>query len=150
MTLIEMEGFLRGKCLPGDMLVGETNAQYLLRKINAATELQRQLTAYEATVTNLEAEAKTLKAGVKHLGEKAQGLAVEAGLMRQLLPDYASCPNTDAALAEICAQGVDAFAADLGNAYQQLRAGSPQAEALKAVVFRAASFSEQLRKEQGK
>lgn len=35
-NLIEMEGFLRGKCLPGDMLVNETNAQYLVRKFAEA------------------------------------------------------------------------------------------------------------------
>ena len=34
MTRYEMEGFLRGKCLPGDMKVGETNAEYLVRKLS--------------------------------------------------------------------------------------------------------------------
>jgi hypothetical protein len=32
MNLIEMDGFLRGKCIPGDMLVNESNAEYLVRK----------------------------------------------------------------------------------------------------------------------
>ncbi len=32
MTVYEMEGFLRGKCLPGDLKVNETNAEYLVRK----------------------------------------------------------------------------------------------------------------------
>lgn len=213
MTLIEMEGFLRGKCLPGDILVGETNAQYLLRKLNAATELHRQLTDYEATVTNLEAENAALKSGEHAAGffsygsehgfewhksakeaiDSAEGAiddyrgdacdgwddetsSVCWGVIMQrstmvderprteddscdpaieTVCDYALLPNietpaTDAALAEIRAQGVDAFAADLGDVYQQLRAGSEQAQAIKAVVFRAASFSEQLRKEQGK
>lgn len=34
MTNYEMEGFLRGKCLPGDMKVNETNAEYLVRKLS--------------------------------------------------------------------------------------------------------------------
>lgn len=34
MTHYEMEGFLRGKCLPGDMKVNETNAEYLVRKLS--------------------------------------------------------------------------------------------------------------------
>lgn len=37
MKLYEMEGFLRGKCLPGDLLVGESNAEYLVRKLNEAS-----------------------------------------------------------------------------------------------------------------
>ena len=32
MTVYEMEGFLRGKCVPGDLKVNETNAEYLVRK----------------------------------------------------------------------------------------------------------------------
>ncbi|EDK7779816.1 hypothetical protein CKS97_20125 [Salmonella enterica subsp. enterica serovar Java] len=34
MTLYEMEGFLRGKCVPGDMKVNETNAEYFVRKLS--------------------------------------------------------------------------------------------------------------------
>ncbi|MGY0156403.1 hypothetical protein ACVQK1_09205 [Edwardsiella tarda] len=34
MKLVEMEGFLNGKCLPGDMKVNETNAEYLFRKFS--------------------------------------------------------------------------------------------------------------------
>lgn len=36
MKLFEMEGFLRGKCLPGDLKVNETNAEYLVRKFAEA------------------------------------------------------------------------------------------------------------------
>lgn len=34
MTLYEMEGFLHGKCVPGDMKVNETNAEYFVRKLS--------------------------------------------------------------------------------------------------------------------
>lgn len=36
MKLFVMEGFLRGKCLPDDMKVNETNAEYLVRKFAEA------------------------------------------------------------------------------------------------------------------
>lgn len=38
MTLYEMEGFLRGKCVPGDMKVNETNAEYFVRKLSRADQ----------------------------------------------------------------------------------------------------------------
>ncbi len=50
MNVYEMEGFLSGKCLPGDIKVNESNAEYLVRKLNAASELQGELTAALATI----------------------------------------------------------------------------------------------------
>ncbi|MDK1334186.1 hypothetical protein QMS67_05020 [Cronobacter turicensis] len=52
MKLYEMEGFLRGKCLPGDLLVNETNAQYLVRKF---TELHDRI---EVTTAALREKTK--------------------------------------------------------------------------------------------
>ncbi|EQA2073145.1 hypothetical protein [Escherichia coli] len=58
MKLFEMEGFLRGKCLPGDMKVNETNAEYLVRKFTELeqklAESQRELRAADATIENLQ------------------------------------------------------------------------------------------------
>lgn len=54
-------------------------------------------------------------------------------------------PATDAFLAEVRAQGVDEFATELGNVYQQLRSGSNHAHAIKSAVFRAVEFAAQLR-----
>ncbi|HFQ7067041.1 TPA: hypothetical protein ACHSNB_004935, partial [Escherichia coli] len=34
MNLFEMEGFLRGKCVPRDLKVNETDAEYLVRKFD--------------------------------------------------------------------------------------------------------------------
>ena len=45
MKLQEMDGFLKGKCLPGDMLVNETSAEYLVRKF---AELQSALDVQSA------------------------------------------------------------------------------------------------------
>ena len=38
MSLIEMDGFLKGKCIPRDLKVNETNAEYLVRKFAEAEE----------------------------------------------------------------------------------------------------------------
>ncbi|EPS0028896.1 DUF551 domain-containing protein, partial [Escherichia albertii] len=40
MSLIEMDGFLKGKCIPRDLKVNETNAEYLVRKFG---ELESKL-----------------------------------------------------------------------------------------------------------
>lgn len=50
MNVSEMEGFLRGKCIPGDIKVNESNAEYLVRKIRAVSELQGEVTALAATL----------------------------------------------------------------------------------------------------
>ncbi|EKZ6391745.1 hypothetical protein RE075_002186 [Klebsiella aerogenes] len=50
MTVYEMEGFLRGKCIPGDLKVNESNTEYLVRKLNAAVELHNELTAALLTI----------------------------------------------------------------------------------------------------
>lgn len=86
MTLIEMDGFLRGKCLPGDMKVNETNAEYLLRKMNELqqklTESERQFWSASVTIENLErkveqlaAENAALKQGEIPLGAIENGRA---------------------------------------------------------------------------
>ncbi|EEV5709323.1 hypothetical protein G974_04799 [Escherichia coli UMEA 3426-1] len=52
MNVFEMEGFLRGKCIPRDLKVNETNAEYLVRKFAEA----------EAKISALAAENAGLKA----------------------------------------------------------------------------------------
>ncbi|HAT4916108.1 TPA: hypothetical protein I9738_001043 [Serratia marcescens] len=61
MKLYEMEGFLRGKCLPGDLLVGESNAEYLVRKLNEAANLKAERDALADRVNALAEENKGLK-----------------------------------------------------------------------------------------
>ncbi|MDK1685991.1 hypothetical protein QMT05_03180 [Cronobacter malonaticus] len=58
MKLYEMEGFLRGKCVPGDMLVNETDAQYLVRKF---TELNDRI-----EVTTAALREKTKQCDAEH------------------------------------------------------------------------------------
>ena len=64
MTVYEMEGFLRGKCLPGDMKVNESNVQYLVRKLS---ELQSQNAGFAVQLANAESKCRELAAenGVK-------------------------------------------------------------------------------------
>ncbi|MGR7236773.1 hypothetical protein ACU6X7_14910 [Klebsiella aerogenes] len=50
MNVYEMEEFLHGKCLPGDLRVNESNAEYLVRKLSEVSELQGEVTALAATL----------------------------------------------------------------------------------------------------
>lgn len=42
MNVYEMEGFLHGKCMPRDILVNESTAEYLVRKLNEATTVKAE------------------------------------------------------------------------------------------------------------
>lgn len=113
MTLIEMDGFLKGKCIPRDLKVNETNAEYLVRKFAEA----------EAKCAALAAENAGLKSGdmdeINVINRGGQAYCVKDGV--QVNPMYArgwndyrakslqsDTPATDAFLAEVRAQGVDA------------------------------------------
>lgn len=52
MTLIEMDGFLKGKCFPRDLKVNETNAEYLVRKFG---ELESKIALLEVQLKLSEA-----------------------------------------------------------------------------------------------
>lgn len=52
MTLIEMDGFLKGKCIPSDLKVNETNAEYLVRKFG---ELESKIALLEVQLKLSEA-----------------------------------------------------------------------------------------------
>ncbi|MBC0088558.1 hypothetical protein FSJ12_024420, partial [Escherichia coli] len=53
MNVFEMEGFLRGKCVPRDLKVNETNAEYLVRKFDA---LEAKCAALESKIIPVSAE----------------------------------------------------------------------------------------------
>ncbi|WP_059278102.1 ead/Ea22-like family protein [Escherichia albertii] len=53
MTLIEMDGFLKGKCIPSDLKVNETNAEYLVRKFSELeSKLNEQREYYEGVISD--------------------------------------------------------------------------------------------------
>lgn len=57
MNVYEMEGFLRGKCLPGDMKVNESNAQYQVRIFS---EMQSQNAELAVQLANAESKCREL------------------------------------------------------------------------------------------
>lgn len=69
MSLIEMDGFLKGKCIPRDLKVNETNAEYLVRKfaeIESKLETAlRECRSAGITIDNLEAKCAALAADNK-------------------------------------------------------------------------------------
>ena len=66
MSLIEMDCFLKGKCIPRDLKVNETNAEYLVRKFGELeSKLEtalRECRSAGITIDNLEAKCTALAA----------------------------------------------------------------------------------------
>ncbi|HAM5819678.1 TPA: hypothetical protein IB204_002756 [Escherichia coli] len=91
MSLIEMDGFLKGKCIPRDLKVNETDAEYLVRKF--AEE--------QAKCAALAAENAALKQSEKEFNNfcRQEYYGWE--------DNFTETPATDALLAEVRAQGVD-------------------------------------------
>lgn len=104
MSLIEMDGFLKGKCIPRDLKVNETNAEYLVRKFG---ELESKL---ETALR----ECRSAGITIDNLEAKCAALAAEnAGLKDYLAPiglKVEGTPATDTFLDEVRAQGVEMFA----------------------------------------
>lgn len=97
MSLIEMDGFLKGKCIPNDLKVNETNAEYLVRKFAEAEAKCAALAAENAGLNKFIAESCFVQAG-------------EAPSWHQAIDHAPETPATDAFLAEVRAQGVEMFA----------------------------------------
>ena len=103
MNVFEMEGFLRGKCVPRDLKVNETNAEYLVRKF-------------------AEAEAKIL--ALSEDQQKAIESIKQAGVAAMIINDalhHSETPATDDFLAEIRAEarneGINYTASRLAAAF---------------------------------
>ena len=136
MNVFEMEGFLRGKCIPRDLKVNETNDEYLVRKF---AEAEAKVSALSEDHQKAIESIKQADAAVKLAHEKLSALAAENA---RCLFEVSRChqtvdemfhhkdkwfdkewlsalwstskrlmentPATDAFLAEVRAQGVDA------------------------------------------
>lgn len=107
MKLFEMEGFLRGKCIPRDLMVNETNAEYLVRKLAEAEAKCAALAAENellkksepAPFSKLMMEALDVyQAGADEVPELAMLSAYKK------LRDGLKTPATDAFLAEVRGQ----------------------------------------------
>ncbi|HCR5831848.1 TPA: hNH endonuclease [Shigella flexneri] len=89
MSLIEMDGFLKGKCIPCDLKVNETNAEYLVCKF---AEAEAKISAlYEDHQKAIES-IKQADAAVKLAHEKFSALAAENAGMKSVI-EY--CINPD-------------------------------------------------------
>ncbi|EFM1458919.1 hypothetical protein M2J27_000441 [Escherichia coli] len=99
MSLIEMDGFLKGKCIPSDLKVNETNAEYLVRKFAEA----------EAKCAALAAEVEAVKSAHQDAVNTIMYTANRTGVLYTEKAIQMSCktPATDAFLAEVRAQGVE-------------------------------------------
>ena len=91
MSLIEMDGFLKGKCIPSDLKVNETNAEYLVRKFAEAEDKCAALAAENAALKQSEKEFNNF------CRQEYYGCE----------DNFTETPATDAFLAEVRAQGVD-------------------------------------------
>lgn len=137
MSLIEMDGFLKGKCIPRDLKVNETNAEYLVRKF---AEAEAKISALSEDHQKAIESIKQADAAVKLAHEKFSALAAENAVIKSAIPEprdieddndnmddvslaedfgfnhaielmrrrIPETPATDAFLAEVRAQGVDA------------------------------------------
>ncbi|WP_113440524.1 hypothetical protein [Escherichia coli] len=110
MTLIEMDGFLKGKCIPRDLKVNETNAEYLVRKFAEAEAKCAALAAENAAMH------ETIEA-VRSVADNSSGIAGwhlngDIATWEEILPEINDIETqaTDAFLDEVLAQGVEMFA----------------------------------------
>lgn len=161
MSLIEMDGFLKGKCFPRDLKVNETNAEYLVRKFGELeSKLEtalRECRSAGITIDNLEAKCAALvaeSAGMKKFCKDAAfdadyeaELGMERGGFSDALNEIKT-PATDAFLAEVRAQGVEMYADNLDNGADDAERGGFD-YAVKFLRSEASSvrlFADQLRK----
>ena len=108
MTLIEMDGFLKGKCIPSDLKVNETNAEYLVRKFAEAEAKCAALAAENAAMhETIEAVRSVADNSSRIAGWHLNG---DIATWEEILPEINDIETTatDAFLSEVRAQGVDA------------------------------------------
>ncbi|MGX5087097.1 hypothetical protein [Enterobacter sp. UPMP2052] len=115
MKLFEMEGFLRGKCLPGDMKVNETNAEYLMRKFAEAEARCVALAAENAGLKSFGDKLDEMHNDLNGEGTGIQGraeVACQQATIEAAMEEFDAIktPATDAFLAEVRAQGVERLA----------------------------------------
>jgi len=151
MTVYEMEGFLRGKCLPGDMKVNESNAQYLVRKLS---ELQSQNADMAVQLANAESKCRELAAELSAVDKiHNEAVFITDDHYEQCPPEVQKMirslavlqiPAYDAFLAEVRASAVDEaclkISSAIVNCYQDEQVG------LDAAATICGDFAAQLRK----
>ncbi|EOZ9372676.1 hypothetical protein ACQYEI_003319 [Enterobacter hormaechei] len=137
MKLFEMEGFLRGKCIPRDLKVNETNAEYLVRKFAALEARCAALAAELRAVEAIHNEAVFITDDhYEQCPAEVQKIIRSLAVMQ--IPAY------QAFLAEVRAAAVDEVCLKISNAiincYQDEQIG------LDAAATICGDFAAQLRK----
>lgn len=114
MTLIEMDGFLKGKCIPRDLKVNETNAEYLVRKFGELeSKLEtalRECRSAGITIDNLEAKCAKMAAentSLKQSEKEFNDFCREE--FGEWEDDVTETPATDAFLTEIERKAIRKF-----------------------------------------
>ncbi|EJK1461461.1 TPA: ead/Ea22-like family protein [Escherichia coli] len=144
MSLIEMDGFLKGKFIPSDLKVNETNAEYLVRKF---AEAEAKISALSEDHQKAIESIKQADSAVKLAHEKFSELAAENAALKQSEKEFnnfcrqeyygwednfTETPATDAFLAEIRAEarneGINYTASRLAAAFNHGFINKPLAE----------------------
>ncbi|MEI9720966.1 hypothetical protein V5043_20715 [Enterobacter kobei] len=155
MKLFEMEGFLRGKCNPRDLKVNETNAEYLVRKFAEADAMCAALAAENAGLKSVCEDRRTFIMNGVQLGYiQVPTVETDPALetIRVAVSPQEPTPATDAFLAEVRAQGLNAFIqhrsaeldAHIKNGGEQFDEKSVR---IRDIIVSARLFREQIRKE---
>ena len=148
MTLIEMDGFLKGKCTPSDLNVNETNAEYLVRKFAEAESKCAALAAEN------ELARKAVQAFCDVVGDNTEVICEEVGrdgvlVILEAMKATGNIPATDAFLAEVRAQGVEMLAKNHQSIVNALKGDSLFSDGEyrhAAIVSAAVYFAAELRK----
>ncbi|BDQ95486.1 hypothetical protein FP274_004530 [Escherichia coli] len=120
MNVFEMEGFLRGKCVPRDLKVNETNAEYLVRKFAEAEAKCAALAAENALAR------KAVQAFCDVVGDNTEIISELVGqdgvlVILKAMKATGNMSATDAFLAEIRAEarneGINYTASRLAAAF---------------------------------
>ncbi|MBC6516646.1 ead/Ea22-like family protein [Escherichia coli] len=169
MSLIEMDGFLKGKCIPSDLKVNETNAEYLVRKFGELeSKLEtalRECRSAGITIDNLEAKCaalaaenelarKAVHAFCDVVGDNTEVIAEVVGrdgvlVILEAMKATGNMPATDAFLAEVRAQGVEMLAKNHQSIVNALKGDSLFSDGEyrhAAIVSAAVYFAAELRK----
>ncbi|HBN2497474.1 TPA: hypothetical protein ACHJWU_001340 [Escherichia coli] len=96
MSLIEMDGFLKGKCIPRDLKVNETNAEYLVRKF---AEAEAKISALSEDHQKAIESIKQADAAVKLAHEKFSALAAENAAMHEAIEAVRSVADNSSGIA---------------------------------------------------
>ncbi|HCJ9547429.1 TPA: hypothetical protein NV986_001326 [Escherichia coli] len=141
MTLIEMDGFLKGKCIPRDLKVNETNAEYLVRKFAEAEAKCAALAAELSAIEAIHNDAVFITdAHYDQCHPEVQKIIGALAVLQ--IPAYQDF------LAEVRAQGVEMYADNLDNvAVDAERGGFDYAvKFLRSEASSVRLFADQLRK----